>query len=399
MISAVFEEYNLPQTLIYLPVLESGFIPDNRSRVGAVGLWQIMPATASDHGLKYNRWIDERKDPEKSTIVAAEYLQFLYNKFRDWDLALAAYNYGYAKLLRSLKRQKTFDFWTLRHIPRETYHFVPNLYAILHILSQPEKYGVHLPQPQKPIEYESVDIEATFSIAQIARLANVAPSIIKRYNPALSANIAPSGKYSIKVPVGVKEHFLEEFKKTPLERVEITYTTYRVRRGDSLYKIAKKFGTTVNAIRADNNLRSRRWIKAGRKLRIAVVSVIQPSVIKDSSEAVSQPELAGTENNLKFIYRVERDELSLNILARYYAVSVDKIKVWNPWISRDRLAIGEEVNIIKSRNSVTFHRVRKGESLWRLSRKYHTSVSSLKRWNQIWSSRIYPGDRLIVGVG
>jgi len=398
MISAIFEEYNLPQMLVFLPILESSFFPHSRSRVGAVGLWQIMPATARDHGLKYNRWIDERRDPEKSTVAAAEYLQFLFAKFRNWDLALAAYNYGYVKLQRSLRRAKTDDYWKLRHIPKETYNFVPNFYAVIHILSNPQKYGVTLPDVSKPLEYESVEIEATFSIDQIARLANVSADLIKKYNPALTANIAPSGKYAIKVPPGVKERFLEQYEKNPLDRVEITYRTYRVRRGDTLYKIARRFGTTVNAIKADNKLRSSRWIKAGTLLRIAAVSVIKAST-EDDAEAkgsVNAPEPAG--NTMKFVYTVERDSMALATLARYYAVTVEEIREWNPAIGGDKLAKGAQVNIIKPTDALTVHRVRRGDSLWRLSRRYHVSVANLKRWNQLWSSRIYPGHRLIVGL-
>ncbi|MFQ5603609.1 MAG: LysM peptidoglycan-binding domain-containing protein [bacterium] len=399
MITAIFEEYNLPQYLVYLPILESRFLPNSRSRAGAVGLWQIMPVTASEYGLKYNRWIDERRDPEKSTIVAAEYLQFLYDKFKNWELVLAAYNYGYGKLLRAMRRDKAKSFWQLKRIPRETYNFVPNFYAILHIFANPEKYGVRLPDKNTPLEYETIDIEATFSIDQIARLANVSPSIIKSFNPALTGNIAPSGKYSIRVPTGVKEHFLVQYKKNPLDRVEITYTTYRVKKGDSLYKIAKNFGTTVNAIRADNNLRSSRWIPVGLKLRIAAITVIKQSVSPETTDMLTaQASDSSQINKIKFVYNVEREGLDVATLARYYAVSENNLKEWNPWLDSNKLQQGEDVYIFKSLDEVTFHRTRRGDSLWRLAKRYHTTVANLKRWNQIWGSKIYPGSRLIVGL-
>ncbi len=399
MIAAIFEEYNLPQSLVFLPVIESNFFPNSRSHAGAVGLWQIMPATALDYGLMVNRWIDERRDPEKSTIVAAEYLRFLYEKFGDWDLALAAYNYGLGKLNRALRRDKTLEYWKLRRIPRETYNFVPKYYAVLHIFANPEKYNIKLPDRSEPIEYDTIELEATFSLQQIARLANVSPKIIKQFNPALTGNIAPSGKYSIKVPSGVKENFLQQYKNNPPDRVEIIYKSYKVRKGDTLFKIAKRFGTTVNAIKADNNLRSSRWINVGMNLRIASVTVTKQSVpdeIKDelaTNEAELEDEIA---NKINLVYKAERDDLSLKTLARYYSVTTEDLKAWNKWLQADDLQEGEEINIYKSIDNITVHKTRRGDSLWKLARRYNTTVSNLQRWNQIGGSKIYPGVSLIV---
>ena len=395
MIRAIFEEYDLPQVLVFLPILESGFFPDSRSRAGATGLWQLMPSTASDYGLKYNRWIDERRDPEKSTIVAAEMLRFLYDEFKDWDLVLAAYNCGYNKIKRVMRREKTTNYWELKRIPKETYNFVAKFYAILHLFANPKKYGIKASDLSQPLDYETIDLEATFSLDQIARLANVSPGVIKKYNPALIGNIAPSGKYTIRVPVGVKEHFLEQYKIQPPERIEFTYTTYRVRKGDALSKIARKFGTTVKAIKAENNLRSSRWIKVGQLLRVSSVTVVEESTGDLVNESNDSPAASGM-NQVKFVHKVERDGLSINTLARYYAVSIDELKTSNPWLQTDRLQKGEEVVIYKPANKVTTHKTRRGDSLWKLARRHHTSVANLKRWNRLRSSRIHPGQRLIV---
>jgi membrane-bound lytic murein transglycosylase D len=395
MIRAIFEEYDLPPFLVYLPILESGFLPQSRSRAGAVGLWQLMPATASDYGLKYSKWIDERRDPEKSTIVAAEMLRFLYDEFSNWELALAAYNSGFNKIKRAIRREKTTDYWKLRRIPRETRNFVPNFYAILHLLANPKQYALDLPKISEPLDYETIDLEATFSIDQIARLAKVSTSVIKKYNPALTGSIAPSGKYSVRVPVGVKDSFLKQYKTNPPESIEFTYTTYRVRRGDTLYKIAREFGTTVSAIKLENNLRSSRWIKVGQLLRVASVSVLEEStddvygVVADSTKPLKI-------NQMKFVYKVKRDSISIKTLARYYSVTVGELKTSNPWLQKERLQRGAEVVIYKSTDKITMHKTRRGDSLWRLARKYHTSVANLKRWNRLYSSRIYPGQRLIV---
>ena len=395
MIRAIFEEYALPQVFVFLPILESGFLPDSRSRAGAAGLWQLMPATASDYGLKYSRWIDERRDPEKSTIVAAEILRNLYDEFNNWDLVLAAYNSGYNKVKRVIRREKTANYWELKRLPSETYNFVAKFYAILHLLSNPDKHGLKLPKIYQPMDYETIDLEATFALDQIARLANVSPGVMKRYNPALISNIAPSGKYSIKVPIGVKEHFLEQYKTNPPQRIEFTYTTYRVRKGDSLYKIARKFGTTINAIKAENNLRSSRWIKVGQLLRVASVSVLEGST-EDVNGVPGDSTTPLRRNQVKFVHKVKRDSISIKTLARYYSVTIDEFKASNPWLQTDVLQKDEEVVIYKPADKITMHKTRRGDSLWRLARKYNTTVANLKRWNQLRGSRIHPGQRLIV---
>lgn len=400
MISPILEEYQLPQVLAFLPILESGFRPHSRSRAGAVGLWQIMPATASDYGLALNRWVDERRDPERATLAAVEYLHYLHSEFGNWDSALAGYNYGHNRLKRAMRRERTADYWQLRRIPRETRNFVPNFYAILHLLSEPEKYRLRLPAIEEPLEYETIDLEASFSIAHIARLADVSPGVIKSYNPALISDIAPSGKYTLRVPGGVKEQFLERYEENPPEQVEITYINYRVKRGDTLFKIARQFGTTVRAIRDDNHLRSTRWIDVGQMLRIAAVTVHE-SVPPTAERILALPDVAADTaetSRITLIYVIRRDSLALAEMAREYSVSIEELQIWNPWISSQMLYRGEEVMILKPVDRITMHRTRRGDSLWRLARRYRTTVNDLKMWNQLSGSRIYPGQRLIVAM-
>jgi len=398
MITAILEENNLPTHLAFLPILESRFLPQNRSGAGAVGLWQLMPATASELGLKYNRWVDERRDPEKSTLVAVDYLKHLYAKFGNWELALAAYNCGPAQLRRAMRRDKTRDFWKLRRLPKETRNFVPNYYAILHILTKPEQYGVRLPELSKPLDYETIDLETTFSVEQIARLARVAPEVIRRYNPALLGNLAPSGAYAIRIPVGIKEKFLEQYERSPQDEIEVTYITHKVRRGETLSGIASLYGTSVKEIMGDNNLRSSRWIKAGVSLRIATVTVHRAADVATTQSEVAAEDSTADASKLKFVYRVRQKDLNLSRVASYFDVSADAIKGWNPWLQSDRLHAGEEVTIMKSFSDIGMHKTRRGDSLWKLARKYDTTVRDLKRWNQLVSSRIYPGTRLVVSL-
>ncbi len=398
MIRAIFEEYNLPPSLIYLPLLESRFIPTRRSHAGAVGLWQLMPATATQLGLKRNRWLDERRDPEKSTIVAAEYLSYLHGKLRNWDLALAAYNCGLGRLRRAMRRDQTVDFWKLKSLPRETRLFVPSFYAMLHLLRNTEANGVSLPEPDKPLDYESIELETTFSIKQLGALTGISEKLIRQYNPALLGSIAPQGTYSLRVPEGFKETFTKNLQNGHAEQIELTYATHVIRRGETLAKIAHRYGTTVSAIMADNNLRSSRWIKAGKKLRIASVTINRVESEKTAAKEIAITEETVTENKVRFVYKVEREGLSIAVLARYYAVQEDELRGWNPALQSDKLKAGAELSIYKSAKDVAFHRTRRGDSLWKLAKKYGTSIRNLKRWNQLSDSRIYPGSELIVSL-
>ncbi|MBN2008995.1 LysM peptidoglycan-binding domain-containing protein [candidate division KSB1 bacterium] len=398
MISAIFEEYNLPQYLIFLPIIESGFLPTSKSHAGATGLWQLMPATANEYGLQYNRWIDERRDPEKSTIVAAEFLRYLYAQFGSWELALAAYNSGNLTIKQAQEQENTSDFWELKTIPKETYNFVPSFYAILHLLAYPQQYNIHLPDLSKPLIYDSIDLDAPYSLEQIAKLAHVSPDVIKRYNPALIDKIAPNGTYTIRMPLGVKQHFLEQIEENPPERIEFIYTNYRVRKGDTLYKIARQFGTSIDAIRADNSIRNVNRLKVGQVLRVASVTIVDQSekVIDDSFNTNSNYTVPQSIDQIRFVHTVMRDSISIQTLARYYAISVDELKSFNPLLRTDRLRKGQDVIIYKAADKVTIYTTQNGDSLWRLAHEYKTSVANLKRWNQLRSSRIRPGQSLVV---
>ncbi len=396
MIESALAEYSLPRQLAYLPILESSFLPHRRSRAGAVGLWQIMPAMASEYGLKRNQWFDERRDPKKSTLAAIEYLRFLFDHFKNWDFALASYNYGYSKIGRAIRREKCENYWQLRHIPRETYNFVPGFYAISHILSQPEKYGVKLPQPFAPYAIDTVAISGSVAISEIARLAGMTTRDLNVLNPALTGTVIPRGRFVLSLPKAEKTTFLKRYKENPPLRFTIVTQFYKVKRGDNLYKIAKTFGTTINKIKADNRLRSTRWIHAGRVLKIQTMEKLAPdSTASDLIDAGVEIE-DSVPVKLRLTYQAEREGIALETIARYYSVTSDEIRLWNTWLEGERLAKGDEIIILKEEDRVEIYTTKRGDSLWDISKKYGAPVYQLKRWNQLKSSRIYPGAQLFV---
>jgi membrane-bound lytic murein transglycosylase D len=357
-----------------------------------------MPSTARDYGLKLNRWVDERRDPEKATVAAAEHLRLLYSRLRDWNLVLGAYNGGLGNIRRALAGTHTRDFWKLEQLPPETYNFVPNFYAILHILSSPEKHGLKLPEPLPAMQYETIDLEATFSMEQLAALTNLSIAEIETYNPALIGKLAPSGGYKIKLPVGAKQTFLHQYSTTPTQQIRIVYTDYKVRKGDTIANLAKAYGTSVSAIKLDNNLVDSR-LKAGQLLRIATFE-FEPEDSKEIRETgvVDEERKQGTQElaRQEFRHRAGKSRVSLEAVARYYAVSVDDLYGWNKHLRSPHLNAGEEALIYKPVDKVITHRTRRGDSLWDLSRRYQTSISDIRRWNNLRDSKIYPGDKLVV---
>lgn len=241
----------LPEDLVYLPLIESGFNVNARSPAKAVGPWQFIESTAKRYGLVINWWVDERKDPIKSTEAAARYLSDLYRMFGDWALALAAYNAGEGRVYRAISKFGENDYWNLlgtRYLPRETREYVPKFIAAITIAKQPEFFGFDNLKENKPLNYDEVTIPSPTDIDVIAKCANTTAEVIKELNPELKRWATPLNKkeYTIRIPHNTKEEFLENFEKIPIEE-RFSYDKYVIKKGDTLNKIVKntKFSPTV----------------------------------------------------------------------------------------------------------------------------------------------------------
>ncbi len=219
-IESILQKEGLPTELAYLPLIESGFRPHAVSPAKAVGLWQFIPDTGRRYGLRIDRFVDERRDPIKSTRAAARYLKDLYGMFGDWHLSLAAYNTGEGRISRLLSASDASDFWELSergYLFRETEDYVPGFLAALQIASHPEAYGFSRPKPA-PLEYDLVHIEHVMPLSAIARWSEHPLSTIEELNPALVRGIVPPGGYTVRVPEGTRAQVQRAYTQlTPSE--------------------------------------------------------------------------------------------------------------------------------------------------------------------------------------
>lgn len=274
MIQNIFEEYNLPQELIYLPIVESLFKNSAVSRVKAVGLWQIMTHRGKALGLNINYWIDERKDPEKATRAAAKYLKELFVLLNDWHLALSAYNRGEYGLIRDMKFSNASSMSEMKErnaIPKETQNFVPQFIVAVKIANNPEKYGFTNLNYEKPLQYDTVVINKVIDLKIVAKCANTTVEEIRELNPSILAWCTPHGykDFELKIPYGSKDDFLKNIALEKDLNPSPGYIKHKVKKGEWLEKLAVKYKTTTKAIKEDNpKIAKQKYLKVGQVLVI-----------------------------------------------------------------------------------------------------------------------------------
>jgi membrane-bound lytic murein transglycosylase D len=280
MILDIFKEKGLPEELAFTAMIESGFNPVAVSRAGAKGLWQFMAPTARLYGLRVDRWLDERLDPEKSTVAAANYLRDLYTVFGSWDLAQAAYNAGEGRVQQAIQGTGTRDFWVLhRRSPRlmqETKNFVPAIHAATLIGRQPEQYGFTV-VPEEPVRYDVVTVPRGSRLMRLAGLSGVALAELEQLNPELwQKQTPPDAPYELKIPVGTATAMQAalEIERAPRRVAPGIASAPRagihvVHAGDTVWRIARQYGVSATQIARWNGLERPDRIFPGEHLRIA----------------------------------------------------------------------------------------------------------------------------------
>ena len=273
MMASILRQEGLPEDLVYLSLIESGFSLHALSRAKALGPWQFIKTTGLRYGLKINSWLDERKDPVKATRAAAAYLKDLHLQFGEWFLAAAAYNAGERKVEKAVQRYRTDDFWNLSqktYLKSETRNYVPKFIAAAMIASTPEKYGFGEIAYEPPMEYDEVMIERPLRLDTAAKLANTTVKAIKELNPALLRNMTPPGEkeFMLRLPSGSGETFAQAYRGSP-DRAPPNVITHKVKKGETLLAIAKRYGQRVTQLMELNGLRNRQ-VRAGQDLIIVL---------------------------------------------------------------------------------------------------------------------------------
>ena len=385
MIVRKLREAGMPEELSWLPLVESGFKNRALSRARALGMWQFISSTGTHYGLDRSHWIDERMDPEKSTDAAVQYLTDLHGMFGDWMMALAGYNCGEHRVMRLIRRQETEyldGFWDLfRGLPRETARYVPRFLATVIIINDPEKYGMELPEPIPADAFETVDVDRHLKLADLDRTLGLEKNTLAGLNPELRRGTTPGKRYALRVPQATAISFETQLAALPayVPPTEPTTSYHRVRRGETLSTIARRYRTSVNEIVRANNLRSRNRIRQGQRLKIPQRGGSASPRIVASGEAKS------------LRHTVRRGD-SLWRLASRYGTTVDRIKRDNG-LRGDSLAVGQKLAInTGSAGGSRSYAVRRGDTIGRIAAARNVSIDALLRANGLSrSSTIYPG--------
>ncbi len=319
LILPILEEHEMPEEFIYLAMIESGLNPKAYSRANASGMWQFIYSTGKQYGLSRDWYKDERRDPVKATHAACRYLKDLNNLFDNWYLTLAAYNCGEGRVLRASKLHQTYDFWQLKSLPRETRNYIPYFLSAAIIAKTPGDYGFKVPKVQ-PFQYEEVVLEKSADLAVLARVAGIKAKVIRDYNPELRQSATPSeGPYTLKLPMGKKDGFLAAWNAIPAdERFAPQFIQHRVRYGESLWTISKKYGVSIHDLAAINKIRNRNKVRVGQKLKVPL----------KGGRVWGNGENGGPPGHSKRIYKVKRGD-TLGQIAEDFGTRANKIRRWN----------------------------------------------------------------------
>ncbi len=267
MMKDILRKKDVPENIVFLSLIESGFSPYAYSVANAAGPWQFIASTAKRYGLEINWWKDERRDPVKSTFAAADYLKDLYGMFGSWNLAMAAYNAGEGRIQKAMKRSNADNYWELlgtTHIRPETKDYVPKFIAASLIANNPQDFGFDEIEYHEPLSYDEVTLNSPIDLAVAAECAGVSLDEMKKLNPELRRWCTPPdvSDYTLRIPIGTKEQFLTALASIP-ETERFTFERYTVRKGDTFQRIAHRTGIPVSVVLALNSMEKIMPLKPG----------------------------------------------------------------------------------------------------------------------------------------
>ena len=391
------KEAGLPEELSWLPLIESAFKSNALSPSRALGLWQFIPSTGYKFGLNRDKYIDERMDPEKSTKAAIEYLKELHGLFGDWSTVLAAYNCGEGRVLRVIRSQNINyldNFWDLyQRLPRETARYVPRFLATLHVINNLEQYGLDQIEVDPELSYETVVVNKQVHLRHVAKAVGVSQSKLKELNPELRHKILPRDNYRLKIPPGTGDMLLAEIDRLPVSvPPQRAFSYHRVRHGETLSVIARKYRTSVGSIMRANNLRRSNFIVAGKRLKIP-----QRGYTNRKIQVYKKP-IDG-----RAVTHMVRQGDSLYIIAKQYGTTTKKIQELNN-LKTAMLYKGQVLTIFEGKptpppkiDGLATYEVRAGDNPFIIAKKHKMPLDRFLYLNQLYpGSTIFPGQKLYI---
>lgn len=397
VILEVLREHELPEELLSHAMVESGLNPRAYSRAHAVGMWQFVSSTAKLYGLDRTWWVDQRRDPIRSTIAAAKYLKDLYIEFDDWYLSLAAYNAGAGRINRAIRLHQTRDFWSLNSLPRETKNHVPTVLATAIIVREPSQYGFKVPF-SSPFGYDEVTVEKSADLAVLAKCAGITLNKLRDLNPELRQHATPTEEpYELKIPSGKRELFLAAFSRLSAEqRFASEYLVHVVRSGQNLSWIAKKYGVSMHEIASVNKIKNYHRLRIGQKLTIPIPG------------GPSGPVLAADRSANTVNYSVRKGD-TLGHIAMRYGSTARRIRQLNGLrygayiFPGQKLKVpvreGSQVAASSSKYVKEVYTIKTGDTLSHIAERYRVRMSRIRQWNSIQNTDlIVPGQKLVIYV-
>lgn len=376
-------EAGLPEDMAYLALIESGFSTQAVSRAGAVGPWQFMSYTGREYGLRIDRWVDERRDYERSTQAAIAYLSDLHEMFDSWFLAAAGYNGGQGRVGRSMLRDNTANFWELTGLHSETKNYVPKLIAATIIAKEPEKYGFRWIPRAEPVEWATVTVPSSTDLDVIADVAGVPADVIRGLNPHLLRGRTPPGEtnFPVKIPPGSVATFQGNFARLTPEQRTRPALVHLVRTGETLAGIASAYEVSLADLARENDLGVRSALEGGERLIIPGHT---------AAREAGYPEL-GVES-VADLEPTAEDAAAASVDEPMPAALVPRREV----VRRDGGPGGSAAEPLppNADRARVIHRVRAGETLASIARRYGVPVAVLRSFNALEDDRIVVGARL-----
>ena len=408
-IAEELEARGMPGELALLPIVESAYDPFAYSSGMALGTWQFIAETGKRYGLRQDWWYDGRRDVWSSTHAALDYLEHLGQKFDgDWLLALAGYNSGEYRVERQIKKNlkngNPADFWNIR-LPAETKGYVPKLLGLSCLFQDPEAYGYEFPTaPNEPV-IAVVEMEAQSDLVLISQFSEVDIDVLFGLNPGFSRwATSPQGPWRVVLPIEGAERLKQHLSADPTPTL-MKWDQVLVENGDNLSSLAARHDVPVDVIRSANNLKSD-LIRVGQKLRLPRDEqlLVDPLYVAAATEL--QKLQSGLIASERVTHKVRPGE-NLSVIAKRYRVSVKELQSWNKISDPRKLRAGQTLTLFQSpapaapavRSGTIKHTVRSGDSLWSIARHYNVKVSDLMRWNDLSKNAIIqPGQSIKINL-